>query len=289
MDPLDEIVKDIDQFPTLPDVAVQVSSKLSDENASLDQIAEMISLDQSLASRIIQLANSPLFASSRPAESLKPAIFRLGCREVGVVITTVAVMQAVPPLPPPYDLRTFWTLALASAMVSRKLAHDFRYPDPEEAYLAGLVHLMGEVYLAVQFTERFERAIKTASGDGLPFSAALTEEFGRDQAEVGARLLTQWNFPIPILEAVRFQFTPDRSEAEPLLAGILFAADHICRDVGLGLTDPAYIAGDWMEKLPMVLEERVERDGHDFQEYVSHTKEQMSAIEEFARSVFSGR
>jgi len=286
LDAIDAIVQQVDQFPTLPEVALRAMRQLDSDEATLDSITDTISLDQRLAGRIMKLANSPVFGATRPAESLKPAIFRLGMREVRTAVMTVAVMDAIPRLPPPHDLRTFWTLALASALIARRLAEDLGYEDPEEAYLAGLVHIIGEVFLALQFTARYEEAIETSRNDDLPFECALVEKFGCDHATVGARVLGEWNFPRAIIEAVRYQFRPDRAEEHEFLAAIIFAADRLCRDLGLG-SEPPKEAGAWRSAVPAVLQARLESSRYpDFDHYATEMSERLDEIEEFARAIF---
>ena len=285
---LDSIIEELDSFPTLPDVAVEVLSRIDAPDATLEEIADRISLDQSLAGRIIKLANSALFGASRPAESLKPAIFRLGSRETKLAVTAVAIMDALPEGLQPETVRAFWIQALACALVGRHIARDLAYPDPDEAYLAGLVHRIGEVLLAVQVPERFQRAISAAKECGMPMCVALTEEFGCDHAEIGAHLLTVWNFPIPILEAVRFQFTPERAGDVGLLASIVYASDHIAADLGLGLRDPSYEPGAWLDDIPPMLVTQMSRcQKVSLGAYIEEARASLEAVTEFAQSVFS--
>jgi HD-like signal output (HDOD) protein len=287
VDAIDAIVQQVDQFPTLPEVALRALRQLDSEETTLDAITDTISLDQRLAGRIMKLANSPVFGATRPAESLKPAIFRLGMREVRTAVMTVAVINAIPKLPYPHALRTFWTRALASAMTARRLAEDLGYENPEEAYLAALVHLIGEVFLALQFTQRYEEAIATSVADDLPFEAAVVEKFGCDHATVGARVLLEWNFPPAIIEAVRCQFRPGRADAHILLASLVFVSDRMCRDLGLGSEVPKE-PGTWVKSIPEVFQKRLESSRYpDFEHYMAEMRERLGEIEEFARAIFS--
>lgn len=287
MDALEELVKQIDQYPTLPDVAIRVERELANEDCGLDRIGAMIELDPALASRIMKLANSAIFGSAQPTDSVTTAILRLGTREVRNAVLTVAVMQALPALPAPYDLRSFWTLGLASGIVCRRLAKDLGYPNPEEAYLAGLVHLMGSAFLAVSFTPRFQRAVETAWADGVLVDGSIAEEFGCHASVVGARLLEEWNFPSSIVEAVRHQLTPDCAGDAEFLASLVFAADRICRDLDLDVEDPAHSQDAWITEIPDGLKTRIESSGYpDITFYLIELKDSLAMIEDFASSVF---
>jgi HD-like signal output (HDOD) protein len=48
-------------LPTLPDIALKVRDAVSNGNASAKELAEMIAADASLSTRLIYVANSPLY------------------------------------------------------------------------------------------------------------------------------------------------------------------------------------------------------------------------------------
>jgi HD-like signal output (HDOD) protein len=290
MDPATQLVEQVEQLPTLPDVALKVNEELEKEDFSLTKVSEMIALDAALSGPIMQLANSVMFGATSPVANLNTAIVRLGTREVKNLVMTVSIMKSLPKLPSPYTLRSFWSLGLASAITARRIAADLRYGDPEEAYLAALVHLMGEALLAFGHSDRFLQAIHTAQEDGIPMDAALEEEFGCGHPDVCAHLLEIWNFPEPILAAARHQLMPSEAGDAETLATIVFAADRICRDLALGVQDSLHHPDPWIGDIPAGFVERIREVGFpDLTFYLIELQNDLEQIEDFTTSIFQER
>jgi HD-like signal output (HDOD) protein len=279
----------VDQFPTLPDVVLRVSRALLDPEVDLPRVAGMIELDSALSAHLIRAANSPLFGGMS-VDSVGRALGRLGTRQTRNVVITVGLLKTVPKLPSPYSVRSFWVLGLASAVVARRIAHDLSYPDPEQAYLAALVHCLGEAYLAIEYTERVRCAMQGWREIGGDFEDFLSREFGCEVPELTAGLLIAWNFPTAIVEAIRWHWYPDCAPAEQsLLASIVLAADRLCRDLGLGVADPGPDEKAWIEDVPPEFEKRLAERGYpDLTFYLLDLHDDLREVERFANSVFSG-
>ena len=287
MNNLDLLVREVDNFPTLPNVATQALEELEREDCDFDEVASLISLDPVLAGRVVRLSNSAFFGAAQRAETVEAAICRLGIVECRNLILTVALMTAIPDLPEPHNAKVFWTASLASALIAEKIAADIGYSPCERAYLAGLVHLIGEAVLAIQFTERFRRAISTSRADQIPFVPSLTEEFGYDHAAVSARILEHWSFRSEVIEAVRNQFSPSQARTDKLLPCLVVMADGVCRDEGLGLEDPTHAARAWTATLPELAASALRAAGHaEIGEYLDSIEEQIKEAIDFASTVF---
>jgi HD-like signal output (HDOD) protein len=287
MDAIDRIVKEIDRFPTLPDVATASLLELEREECDFDEIASLISLDPVLAARVMKIANSAFFGAAKRADTVVKAICRLGINELRNCLVTVAVMDAIPELPPPHSAKTFWTLSLASALVAQRLAEKLGYLYPDRAYTASLVHLIGDAVLMLRFTGRYRQAIETARVDGIPLGAAVTEQFGCDQAMVSARVLGEWAFPEPIVRAVQRQSLPRHAGDEAFLASLILASDGLCRDRGLGLKDPAYRPRGWVLSLADgFLDVARQHGGPDLGAFLDAFHPELDELIDFALTVF---
>jgi HD-like signal output (HDOD) protein len=289
MDPIDRLVQQIDRFPTLPHVATASLAELEREECDFHEIARLISLDAVLAGRVLRLANSAYFGTGRPTESIKTAIIRLGVNEVRNCLLTVAVMNAIPVLPKPHDAKLFWTLSLASGLVAQRIAIEIDGSPQlgERAYAGGLVHLVGEAVLALQFTERYCKAIDVARGDAIPFDSALAEEFGCDYATVSARVLREWSFPEPLIRAVHRHFAPEHADDQAVLASLILAGDGLCRDLGLGLEDPGTTPRAWIPRLAVSFIGQVERKAQaPIAEYFDGLTDTVKECIDFAVTVF---
>ena len=283
------LLERVDKFPTLPDVVLRVSRALLDPDADLQHVAHMIELDSALSAHLIRAANSPLFGGMS-VDTVGRALGRLGTQQTRNAVITVALLKTVPKLPSPYSVRSFWVLGLASAVVARRIAHDLSYPDPEQAYLAALVHCLGEAYLAIEYTERVRGAMQAWRERGGEFEDYLTQEFGCEVPEITAGLLESWNFPRAITQAIRWHWYPDCAPSDQaLLASIVLAADRLCRDLGLGVADPGPDEKAWIEDVQHEFEQRLAQRGYpDLTFYLLDLHDDLREVERFAHSVFAG-
>jgi len=284
---IDLLVREIERFPTLPNVATRALEELERVECDFEEVASLVALDPVLASRLLRMANSAFFGAVQKAESIEAALCRMGIRECRALILTVALMDSIPDLPSPLSAKRFWTLSLASALVSQHVSEDIGYPKPERAYLAGLVHLLGEAVLAIQFTERFRSACEVSRRDDLSLVVALTEEFGCDHASLTAYILKRWGFPEEVTQAVHHQFTPSGARSEGLLASLVAAGDGICRDFDLGVEEPSHQRRAWTSKLdPSFRSALRSAKLGDLETYLDGLDEPVQAAIDFAVTIF---
>ena len=280
----EELLSRVEGFATLPDVVSRVRRTLDQPDFQMDRVARLIELDPSLSARLIQLANSPVFGGWSAIENVVDAVRRLGASETRTVVLTVGLMQNLPRLPEPCDVRKFWEHGLATAMMARRISGDVGIAKGDTAYLAGLVHNLGEAYLAVQFTRRFRRAIENTK-DG-EITGPLRDEFGCDPAELSAAILEGWSFPRSVVEAVRWQREPASAPQEEVLASSVMAADRLCRALGLGPI-PSQENATWIDEVPDAFVEQLAQGGYpDLTFYLMELVEDLGEISGFARSVF---
>jgi HD-like signal output (HDOD) protein len=289
MEALKELTKYVDRFPTLPEVALGVLGKLEDPDCDLRKIAELISMDPVLSAQMIRMANSSLYGGSAPTDSLIVAITRLGMTETRNAVLTVSVMNTVPSLPPPLSVNDFWTLGLGTALSARHIARGMGYTNPEQAYLGGLVHSLGEAYLAIFFTDRYRRTVETTRQKNASLEAAITQEFRVNHTDLSAEILRSWNFHESVTEAVQFHLTPELAPCEKVLSSILFAADRIWRDLGAGTGTPELPESSWAEDIPEAFRGRIRALGYpDITFFLMEQREFVSDVREVVRSTFSG-
>ena len=233
----------------------------------------------------LRVANPPGFEKSGWAPSLRS--FTDTARQS---VLTVGVIAALPKLPPPLDARDFWTLGLATAIFSRQLARDLGHPDDEQAYLAGLVHGVGEAILAIHETDRYRAAVEKAREHKITIEHALTLEFGFSHAEFCGHVLERWHFSDTIAEAVAWHLDPMKAPRDSRLAGIVLTADRIARDLGLGPEEPGLSQHAWIARLPREIENGILRLGYpDFTFYLMERREFLSDIYAFVSAVYGNR
>jgi HD-like signal output (HDOD) protein len=190
-DLVDEIRADIDhnriRLPTLPEVALRVRDAVASDSADANRIARIVSCDPALAARLLQVANSPLYAGRREVDSLHEAVTRLGLRMVRSLVTSLVMKQLFQASSQTLkqQFRKIWETSVQVAAISRLLAEFAPSLEGEEAMLGGLVHNIG----ALPLLTRFENC---HVADGSPRLIAMMID--ALAPELGTQILKSWRF-----------------------------------------------------------------------------------------------
>ena len=145
-----EVSKGTVDLPCFPDVVVRISNALTDPNITSDHAVTIVGAEPRLAARILQTANSAAFnVSGKRLTDLRSAITRLGYQMVQSTAMAYAMQQmknedSLRSIAEP--LSDLWNRSIAVACVSRLVAQQTKLA-PDEAFLTGLVHGIGSLYI----------------------------------------------------------------------------------------------------------------------------------------------
>lgn len=150
----DEVSRGTVDLPCFPDVVVRISHALADPNTTSDRIVTVVGAEPRLAARILQTANSAAFNSSgKPLTDLRSAITRLGQQ----MVQGTAMSYAMQHMKNEASLRAIalplaelWNRSIAVASISKLVAGHTKV-NADEAFLTGLLHGIGSLYIMARF------------------------------------------------------------------------------------------------------------------------------------------
>lgn len=219
------LFKDISDLPTIPAVVSKVISLLDNREADPDSIVDLILTDQVLAARVIRVVNSPLYRTSNPIESVKRALLFLGFKSVREMILTSYFVDGFKGKEQPFDIMMFWIHSFSVGALSRRISRMVGYPDSEKAYLVGILHDIGKVFLGHYFKEEYARMLADISNTSLTTYEAEYEFFGTTHCEIGLCLAQRWNFPSVYCDIIFHHHNSEMATEDPMLAAIVALAD----------------------------------------------------------------
>jgi putative nucleotidyltransferase with HDIG domain len=193
------------ELPALPGTLVAFMRAVSQEDASMRAVGELVLREPALAARILHVANSAAFRSAGSLRSIDQSLQVLGVRVLRSVAACLAVQQAFGRMPvlAPEDLSGFWRHALFVAELAQAIAAATGLAEPEEAYLCGLLHDVGQLMLLGGMGSSYG-AILVEAGTEPALAALERAALETDHAEVGAWLVDQWQLPSFMADAIRF-------------------------------------------------------------------------------------
>lgn len=239
----------------LPDVYIRLKEMLESKQATLDSIAEIISLDPALASCLLKIANSALFNFPKAVESIPRALMILGIKEVHNLINTYGVTAAFSALDPKImDMDKFWEISVDCALLTKFLAQRKNIENSEGLFLSGLFHNIGELAIVhnapkkVQYCEAY-------TSDETPWQRQQ-DVFGFTFAQCSAELLTLWDLPELIISPIHEYNNAYNEEVSPestllyvtsrlavinshpgMYSKVNFIGKHLLEDLNISMND----------------------------------------------------
>lgn len=193
------------KLPTLPHVLVDILNACQSSNTSFQDLAEIIGRDASISARVVSMANSSFFSRGNTSRDLDRALLVLGTETIKTIVITATIHQFFSSMASGSQsfLKAFWRRSLNCALLAKSLAILTSYPNPDEAYLCGLLHNMGELVFASNYPKDYFALIKRFPNENTRLKHELGE-LGIDHAELGALLIEDWGLSAFSVDAVRY-------------------------------------------------------------------------------------
>jgi putative nucleotidyltransferase with HDIG domain len=218
---LARVVGNVELLPSTPQVFQELLTCLQQPNVVVADAARVMSRDVAMTANILKLVNSAFFGVRQSITRVDRAIAYLGLDTVGALVLAHSIfMQHEVSRAAGAHIAGLWTHSLQTATAASRIAlcEQLSTSVAEEAFLAGLLHDVGKLILALQSNNPL------GEPDGTDAEDARTAL----HAEVGAYLLGLWGFPNSIVEGVALHHRPSRSADPGLgLAGLVNVADSL--------------------------------------------------------------
>lgn len=223
-----QLVKGVHELPTIPEIATKVLDLFDKPDVELEELADTILVDQVMASRVIKIVNSPFFKPMHEIKSLKRALIYLGFRQIRHIALTCSIIDAFEGKSGVFDVKTFWEHSFGVGVVSKIIAQRIRYPEIEKAYIVGIIHDIGEVFLSYYLKDDFQKVVDDLKGTTRTFMETEEILLGTTHCEIGYCLAKNWNFPSEYCDVIAHHHSPECAGQDPTLAAIISLADMFC-------------------------------------------------------------
>ena len=241
---IDEICELAVKLPCSPAVLPKLMAALCDNNNTAAEVERVIKLDSALAGATLRLANSAYFGGEQHIETVSDAVITLGQKELYRLasITLLNRWEEAHAKSLPWEPGDYSRHSICTAIAAEVLAEHHGRENPEVAYTSGLVCDIGKLVLAYFCSSFYPAISERAMCTGCTWEKAEEAVIGFNHSDVGSLLLSIWNFPEELSEAVRFQFNPDRADPpiKPMLA-LLHAARYVAVCLGPGVTEGGFL------------------------------------------------
>ena len=215
------IEKALKELPALPAAVTKILSEIENPNVSAVQLEKLISTDQGLTSRVLRVVNSAYYGLSGQVGSLSQAVVILGMQQVRNLVLSVGAISNLQPRTARQreTMKMFWQHSFGSAAAAEIILTYKGVPqkDVESAFVGGLLHDIGRLFLFVNFTEIYDDLIRYSLDKRMLVEDAEMAFMGLSHSQVGAEMAEAWKLPEVIINLISHHegpFTESDSELE---------------------------------------------------------------------------
>jgi putative nucleotidyltransferase with HDIG domain len=194
-----ESFRDLEELPQFPAIATKLLRVLSHDNASVQEIGGLIRADAALASAVLRMVNSALYAVPTHVTSIERALLLLGFDELKRLALALSVKSSFHNAMRLDLMRRVWRHCLACAMICDELsvACSPTQSRDDGAYTAGLLHDIGRLALFAAHPTEYSQLLTTAEPEA-DILECERRVLGADHCQAGAWLAKKWELPLEI-------------------------------------------------------------------------------------------
>ncbi len=186
----------------LPDACFKIKSLMEDESSCINDFANIISIDPSLTSRLLQIANSAIYSFPGEISTISRAITIIGTQAIyNMMLVDVAATAFKHFSNQAIDLKRFWRMSIFCGLATKNLAIKAGIRDIERLFVAGLLQNFGELIVA-KITPSIAQNAEKYSQEVLPWDLQK-QVLGFTYTDISAELLKIWQIPEKIILPIR--------------------------------------------------------------------------------------
>ena len=192
-----DIISGISQIGSLPQTLAAVLKVINNPNSGADDIADVISRDISLTTRVLRMVNSVHAGRRRKVTKVSEAVVVMGLNSIKVLTLSSSVFSLIADneLCQKSNIKRIWRHLIETAASARSIAEAIHYPEPEEAFVAGIMHDIGIIIMLLYYKDAYLDLYQKMKSDRKGIIQAEIDKFGLNHTEIGSEMMNSWKLP----------------------------------------------------------------------------------------------
>ena len=223
------------RLSALPQIYFKINDVINDPECSFGDVAEIISKDVSLTTRLLRIVNSSFYNFPSKIDTISHAVSIVGTKQLRDLALATLVLEAFKGIPEDYvDMNSFWRHSVGCGISAWVIALNCREIDPERFYLTGILHDVGRLIILENHEEEAREIMERSRAENKLVYEVEREILGFDHGAVGAALLDAWNLPPHLGGVIKSHHLPLETNKFPVEIAILNLADMLTKSMELG-------------------------------------------------------
>lgn len=222
-------------LPSIPVIMLEVNKLLDNPMTSAAELGRVISKDQGLVTKILTVANSPLYGLPRRVSTIDFAIIILGFDHIKNIVLALSMIEAFKNKSDKYlDRKKYWIHSIMVASTAKRICDDLGYHFTGEAFTCGLLHDLGIPVIHKYFNKDYITICDLVGNKNYTFDSAEAEVLGLTHEDIGYYLAQRWNLPHTIADTILNHEHPQLSSQNKILSSVVHLADYMTSILGIG-------------------------------------------------------
>jgi len=230
-------LKSLKNLPTMPGVFQEINKSIQNPETTAEDIAKIISSDQALSAKILRIVNSVLYGFPRRISNIRHALIILGFDVVKGLLLSSSVFDIM-------LARGFlglWQHSIGCAISAGVIAKKLNMPDPEEVFVAALLHDLGKVIIKLELPEESLLIEQKVIDNQISIYEAEKDILGFTHTTVGKWLCQEWYLPNKLAYPITYHHQPNLSEFAIQSTAVVHVADSLVRGIGFGFAGDNFV------------------------------------------------
>lgn len=222
-DDVQRYIKKLHDLSTTPALLEKVLSLVESDTESIEDLITVISYDPAMAERVLRVANATFFAHSGQIKNIHQAVLFLGLDRIKAIAVCMSVMNIFP-THGSFHIENIWLHSYEVAFLSSALSESIAITQPQDCFLAGLLHDIGRI---IFYSMDHNLFLKIETTDTmLEQEAAL---FDCTHAEAGAWFAEEAGLPFSVVTTIKYHHLPSQAPGDMGMVSLVSLAEALVR------------------------------------------------------------
>ncbi len=204
MSVIEKLVKDDIRLPSPPAIAIRILEAVKKDDASYDELAQIILSDPSLAAKTLKVANSSFYGLPQKVDSLNKALSILGLSAMrNIALSFVIASEFRNNSVGGFDFDFFWKRSVTAAVAADLCAALIKNKN-DDAFVTGLLQDIGIALMYFCRKDDYSKVLDDKRISESPVEVIEKNIFGFDHQELGSEILKEWGLPESIYMPIRY-------------------------------------------------------------------------------------
>jgi HD-like signal output (HDOD) protein len=222
-------------LPAMSATMLEVSKLLDDPSTNTSALSKIIGKDQGLSTKILSIANSPLYGLTRKVSTIDFAILIIGYQDIKNIVVALTMVDSFKNKSDQYfDQNAFWVHSMLTGTACKRVAEDLGFRIGSEAFVAGLLHDLGLPVMHKFFKNDFEAIVTNFKNNETQILECERDQLGMDHQEIGHFLANKWSLPEHLSNSILYHHKPSAAPEKDVLTSLVHLVDYMTQKLEVG-------------------------------------------------------